>query len=163
MADEKELQQLKKRLLELAGRSYEHGIYTFTPFLGLSEQQAFYEIQRDLAYAGTGMEGGSPLCERKMIRFGAAENLGYEEPYPIACLKVEPVMPKFAEQLTHRDFPGCDHESGNRAEHGRRYIRAGKGGRRVLSGQYGALSYQTTDTGTAYPGKMCRDGGGDGA
>ena len=107
MADEKELQQLKKRLLELAGRSYEHGIYTFTPFLGLSEQQAFYEIQRDLAYAGTGMEGGSPLCERKMIRFGAAENLGYEEPYPIACLKVEPVMPKFAEQLTHRDFLGA--------------------------------------------------------
>ena len=56
MADEKELQQLKKRLLELAGRSYEHGIYTFTPFLGLSEQQAFYEIQRDLAYAGTGIK-----------------------------------------------------------------------------------------------------------
>lgn len=107
MTDEKEVQQQKKRLQELAARSYEQGIYTFTPFLGLSEQQVFYEIQRELDYAGVGMEGGSPLCERKMIRFGTEESLGYEEPYPIACLKVEPVMPKFAERLTHRDFLGA--------------------------------------------------------
>lgn len=107
MADERELQQWKKRLSELAQRSYDHGIYTFTPFLGLAEQQVFYEIQREAAYAGWDMEGGSPLCERKMIRFGLAEHLGYEEAYPILCLKVEPVMVKFAEQLTHRDYLGA--------------------------------------------------------
>lgn len=107
MADERELQQLKKRMTELAARSYGHGIYTFTPFLGLSEQQAFYEIQREVAYAGFGMEGGSPLCERKMIRFGSAALIGYEEAYPILCLKVEPTAPKFAEHLTHRDFLGA--------------------------------------------------------
>lgn len=107
MADERELQQLKKRLMELADRSYQHGIYTFTPFLGLSEQQAFYEIQREVDYAGVGMEGGSPRCERKMIRFGSPDQLGYEEPYPILCLKVEPNAPKFAEHLTHRDFLGA--------------------------------------------------------
>lgn len=107
MADDKDLQLLKKRLLELAGRSYSHGIYTFTPFLGLSEQQAFYEVERDVAYAGYGMEGGSPLCERRIIRFGAPELLGYEEAYPIQCIKVEPLTPKFAENLTHRDFLGA--------------------------------------------------------
>lgn len=107
MADDKDVQHLKKRLLELAGRSYSHGIYTFTPFLGLSEQQAFYEIQRDVDYAGYGMEGGNPLCERKIIRFGSPDILGYEEPYPIRCLKVEPLTPKFAEKLTHRDFLGA--------------------------------------------------------
>ena len=107
MADDKDLQQLKKRLLELAKRSYSHGIYTFTPFLGLSEQQAFYEIQRDVGYAGYGMEGGNLLCERKIIRFGSPDILGYEEPYPIRCLRVEPLTPKFAEQLTHRDFLGA--------------------------------------------------------
>ena len=107
MADEKELQQLKKRLAELAERSYGHGIYTFTPFLGLSEQQAFYEVQRQVSYAGYGMEGGSPLCERRMIRFGSPKELGYEEPYPILCLKIEPLTPKFAESLTHRDFLGA--------------------------------------------------------
>ena len=78
MTDERELLQLKKRLTELARRSYEQGIYTFTPFLGLSQQQAFYEIQQEVAYAGVGMEGGSPVCERRMIRFGSVEHLGYE-------------------------------------------------------------------------------------
>lgn len=107
LTDDQELQQLKKRLLELAQRSYDQGIYTFTPFLGLSEQQAFYEIQREVIYAGFDLEGGSPLCERKMIRFGLTEQLGYEAPYPIQCLKIEPRSPKFAEQLTHRDFLGA--------------------------------------------------------
>lgn len=107
MADDKDLQLIKKRLLELAQRSYNHGIYTFTPFLGLSEQQAFYEVERDVDYAGYAMEGGSPRCERKMIRFGSPDILGYEEAYPIQCLKVEPLTPKFAEHLTHRDFLGA--------------------------------------------------------
>lgn len=107
MSDDKDIQHLKKRMLELANRSYSHGIYTFTPFLGLSEQQAFYEIQRDVAYAGYDMDGGSSLCERRMIRFGSPDALGYEEPYPIRCLKIEPMTPKFAEQLTHRDFLGA--------------------------------------------------------
>lgn len=107
MADDRDLQLLKKRLLELAERSYSHGIYTFTPFLGLAEQQAFYEIQRETAHAGVGMEGGCPLCERKMIRFGSPELLGYEEAYPIRCLRAEPLTPKYAEHLTHRDFLGA--------------------------------------------------------
>lgn len=107
MADDKDLQLLKKRLLELAERSYSHNIYTFTPFLGLSEQQAFYAVQREVAYAGYTMEGGSPLCERRMIRFGLVQALGYEEAFPILCLKVEPLTPKFAEPLTHRDFLGA--------------------------------------------------------
>lgn len=107
MVQERELQQLKKRLLELAQRSYDHGVYTFTPFLGMSEQQAFYEVQGEVAYAGFTMEGGSPLCERVMIRFGRKEYLGYEEAFPIRCLKIEPLSPKFAESLTHRDFLGA--------------------------------------------------------
>lgn len=107
MSDDKELQLLQKRLLELAERSYNNNIYTFTPFLGLPEQQVFYGVQRETAYAGYGMEGGSPLCERRMIRFGSPEILGYEEAYPIQCLKIEPLTPKFAEHLTHRDFLGA--------------------------------------------------------
>lgn len=107
MADDKELQLLRKRLLELAERSYNSGIYTFTPFLGLSQQQVFYEVRQQVSHAGAGMEGGSPLCERKMIRFGSPELLGYEVEYPITCLKVEPLTPKFAQQLSHRDFLGA--------------------------------------------------------
>lgn len=107
MEADKDLQQIRKRLLELADRSYSQNIYTFTPFLGLSEQQVYYEISSQLSYAGCGMEGGSPLCERKMVRFGNEAHLGYEQPYPIVCMRIEPLNPKFAENLTHRDFLGA--------------------------------------------------------
>lgn len=102
--EEKELQQLKKRLLELADKAFSQNRYTYTPFLGLAEQQAYYAVERDVAYAGCQMEGGSPLSERKMIRFG---NPGYEENYPIALVRIFPKTPKFAENLTHRDFLGA--------------------------------------------------------
>lgn len=104
---EKELLQLKKRLLELADKSYNRGIYTYTPFLSLSEQQVFYEVRREVAHAGTCMEGGAAICERKMIRFGCEENLGYDEKFPIVCIEMMPVTPKFADKFTHRDFLGA--------------------------------------------------------
>lgn len=107
MEADKDLQQMKKRLLELAKRSYNQNVYTFTPFLGLSEQQVYHEISGQLSYAGCSMDGGSPLCERKMIRFGDEESLGYVETYPILCLRIEPVNVKFAESLTHRDYLGA--------------------------------------------------------
>lgn len=104
---EKDLSQLKNRLLELAEKSYSRGIYTFTPFLSLSEQQVFHAVSKEVAYAGYGMEGGSPACDRKIIRFGSVENMGYEEAYPIVCLEMRPVAPRFADALTHRDFLGA--------------------------------------------------------
>ncbi len=102
--DTKELQQLKNRLIELAEKAYSRNIYTYTSFLGLAGQQAFYAVEREVSYAGVGMEGGSPLCERKIIRFG---DPGYEEDYPIAAVEIQPRMLKFAETLTHRDFLGA--------------------------------------------------------
>ena len=51
--------------------------------------------------------GGAAGAERVMIRFGDEESLGYEQPFPIAIIKAEPVSPKFAEKLTHRDFLGA--------------------------------------------------------
>lgn len=104
MAEEKELEQLRKRLIELADKAYSRNIYTYTPFLGLAQQQAFYAVEREVSYAGVKMEGGAPLCERKIIRFG---DPGYEEEYPIATVEIMPRTPKFAEKLTHRDFLGA--------------------------------------------------------
>lgn len=104
---EKEQYQLKKRLLELAEKSYSRSIYTYTSFLNLSQQQVLHAIAGEISYAGFGMEGGASVCERKMVRFGSPDNLGYEEEYPIACLEIQPVTPKFADALTHRDFLGA--------------------------------------------------------
>lgn len=104
---EKEIKQFQKRLLELANKSYQQNIYTFTGFLGLSEQDAAYQAERQLSYAGMTFFGGREGAERVVLRFGNPEAFGYEEEFPIALLKIEPVQQKFADELTHRDFLGA--------------------------------------------------------
>ena len=105
MSDEYEL--LKRRLAELARRSYNSGIFTFSDFLGLAEQAAFAEIKSDLGGIPYSTFGGAEGAERVMIRFGSEDELGYSQPYPISTLKIEPLSQKYAERLTHRDFLGA--------------------------------------------------------
>lgn len=98
---------LKKRFRELAQKCYQNNQYTFTGFLGLADAACFYEIERELSYVPHTVWGGSELAERVMIRFGSEELLGYEEPFPIVCLKISPLAEKFADALTHRDYLGA--------------------------------------------------------
>ena len=137
---EKDLLQLKKRLLELADKSYNRGIYTYTPFLSLSEQQVFYEVQKEVAHAGYAMEGGAPICERKMIRFGSVDNLGYEEDFPIVCVEIMPVTPKFADKFTHRDFLGAVMNLGIERSTIEIFLQSRE--RFILSGKYCTLYYK---------------------
>ena len=51
-SDEKEIQQLKNRFHDLAEKSFRQGIYTFTGFLGLSDQDLFWQEEKGLKYAG---------------------------------------------------------------------------------------------------------------
>ena len=105
MTDEAEL--LKKRFTELANRAYNSGVFTFTSFLGLSEQSAFAEIKRSLGSIPYTAFGGAQGCERVVIRFGSEEDAGYEMPFPISVIKAEPASQKYADKLTHRDFLGA--------------------------------------------------------
>lgn len=98
---------LKKRYMELANKSYNQGIYTFTEFLGLNELSIIKEIEPDIRYVGTTIYGGTSDCERVMVRFGSEEELGYVVDFPIVCLVIKPLMQKFADNLTHRDFLGA--------------------------------------------------------
>ena len=107
MNQDKDIQQLKNRLSDLADKSYQQGIFTFSSFLGLAEQDAFHSVERELNYAKPMIWGGHEESERVVIRFGFAEELGYEIPYPISCIHIEPLSPKFAEKLSHRDFLGA--------------------------------------------------------
>lgn len=104
---EKEIQQLKNRFRDLAQRSYRQGIYTFTGFLGLSEQDIFRQQEKELSYAGYTLEGGYPGAERVVIRFGDEERFGYPADFPIVCIHIAPLRQKFAEDLSHRDFLGA--------------------------------------------------------
>ena len=105
--NEKELQQLKRRILELARKSYEHNIYTYTGFLSMAEQDVFYGLVPELKGMAYELYGGRQDVERQMLRFGSMEAPGYEEEFPIVCLSVKPLMEKFADSMTHRDFLGA--------------------------------------------------------
>ena len=105
--NEKELQQLKNRFHDLADRSYSQGIFTFTGFLGLSEQDVFRREEPKLKYAGCTVSGGCRNADRIMVRFGREEELGYQVPFPIVCIHIRPLLQKFADELSHRDFLGA--------------------------------------------------------
>ena len=101
------MELLKKRLAELAEKSYRNNQYLFTNFLNMAEMNAFYEISKEISYVPFTAFGGTPQCERLMIRFGSEELFGYEEPFPIRCIKAEPLIEKFADNFSHRDFLGA--------------------------------------------------------
>lgn len=108
---EKDLQQLKNRFRELADKSYHQNIYTFSGFLGLAEQDIFWQMERELQYAGCRMQGApfqeNDHTDRKVLRFGNPAEFGYEEDFPIVCIHMKPLLSKFADSFSHRDFLGA--------------------------------------------------------
>lgn len=105
--NEKEIQQLKNRFHELADKSFQQGIFTFTGFLGLGEQEVFWREEPALRYAGCRLYGGCQDAERVMVRFGEEAELGYHVDFPIVCICIEPLQQKFAQALSHRDYLGA--------------------------------------------------------
>ena len=103
----KEELQLKNRIRDLADKSFKQNVYTFTGFLGLSEQDVFWQVAGEIKFAKYELWGGLDTSERKVVRFGSMEDLGYEEDYPIVCIHIRPVIEKFADSLSHRDFLGA--------------------------------------------------------
>ena len=103
---DKELQLLEKRFAELADRAWQQNLFVFTGFLSLAEQEVLW---KSAAKAGVHIElyGGTDGAERCMGRFGDPEEFGYEEPFPICAVKIEPLAEKFAENFSHRDFMGA--------------------------------------------------------
>ena len=102
-----ELELLKKRFLELYSKADRGGYFTFSDFLGLSEQSVFSEIIAKIPTSSVTLFGGAGGAERIIVRFGNPEEIGYDAPFPIKCIKVNPLSQKFADKLTHRDFLGA--------------------------------------------------------
>lgn len=107
---------LEGRLSELCKKSYERDIFTFSDFLGLMEQTVLKRATKGFPASHITLFGGAEGCERVMARFGDPEALGWEEPFPIVCLKIAPKSQKFADALTHRDFLGALMHLGFRRE-----------------------------------------------
>ena len=103
----REEEELKRRILDLANRCYQQNQYTFSGFLNAGEQAQIFEMEQELTFVQWEFFGGAGECERRIIRFGSEAQLGYEEPFPISCLTVTPLVKKFADDLNHRDFLGA--------------------------------------------------------
>ena len=98
---------LKRKILDTANRAYQANIYTYTNFLSISELSVYNIMKDKLSFIHSESYGGNPSSERQMIQFGDEESLGYKSEYPIALLLIEPLTPKFAEKLDHRDYLGA--------------------------------------------------------
>lgn len=98
---------MKQRFIDLANTCYHKGHYTFTHFLTLADIDEFYRIKDEISFVGAAFYGGSEFAERQMLRFGDEEMFGYVEDFPICCIHCQPLTPKFAENLGHRDVLGA--------------------------------------------------------
>ena len=96
-------EQIKKRLLELSERSYQRGIYAYSEFLNLAEQDVLSCAVPPNRYR---LWGGYDTAERRVACFGSEALCGYEDSPPVTCLRISPLQQKFADDLTHRDFLG---------------------------------------------------------
>ena len=98
---------IQNRLRDLADRSYTQNVFTFSSFLSLGELSEYYLLEKELHYASPRLYGGYEEAERCLIRFGNPQELGYDQEPPILCIHITPLMEKFADNLSHRDFLGA--------------------------------------------------------
>ena len=89
-----ELQQVKKRLEELAGRSAGRGAYVASEFLTPAEQALLLSLRLPAAFT---LEGGYPQAERRIAWFGSEHTCGWAEAPPLVWLEIAPKSAKFAE------------------------------------------------------------------
>ena len=98
---------LRARLSDLAKRAYQQNVYTYSNFLSPSELAVFQDMSGELSYAGFTCFGGNELCERQVVGFGSEELFGYAGHFPIAVIEITPLIEKFSDKLTHRDYLGA--------------------------------------------------------
>lgn len=91
---------IEKRFYELAARADERCYTTFSDFLNMEEQSKLNKMKLNIPYT---LFGGYDMAERCIAGFGYESN---EAVFPIAIVKAEPAMQKFADKLSHRDILG---------------------------------------------------------
>ena len=102
----KEELMLQKHLIDLSETAYKRDIVTFSDFLNLNELNILHSTPKNMFSANYETYGGYEASERQMVAF-LPDALYYEYSYPVSVLKIVPSAPKFAEQLTHRDYLGA--------------------------------------------------------
>ena len=98
--------QSLRHLYDLYRRAEKQNHYEYSGFLSPAEQAAFLSEppRGGLSYS---FEGGVPAAERRVLICGSEKDFGYPPEPPVRVLSVRPLLEKFAEELTHRDFLGA--------------------------------------------------------
>ena len=104
MTDE---QLLKAHLTDLAKSAYKQNVYTYSNFLSPNELSLLDDIRDDISYISHTCFGGNELSERQVVGFGSEEDFGYPGSFPISVICITPLVAKFSDDLTHRDFLGA--------------------------------------------------------
>ncbi len=94
-----------QHIKDLSKRAVNQNRFVFSDFLTPDEQSTVLSLKRELCEVS--FFGGADGCERVMARFGSADEMGYEVPFPVATIKISPLNIRFAEELTHRDCLGA--------------------------------------------------------
>lgn len=93
-----------RRVRDVSGRG---GRYGYLGFLNEAEASLCRAMARGGSLRPVALYGGYPDAQRCMARFGSAEEMGYEEPWPIARLILKSAGGRFSEELAHRDVLGA--------------------------------------------------------
>ena len=114
MNQEKEILFTKKRMLESAQLAYQKEILVYTDFLGLAEQNLFYNSIKEFPAITYSCYGGTKDAERFCIAFDGREWVSHfqqstieDNYFPIVCICISPSNIKYSEPLTHRDYLGA--------------------------------------------------------
>ena len=98
---------IKRKIIDSANQAYNSNSFSFTNFLSLTELSIYHSLSKELSFIKSKSFGGLETSERKIIRFGSEDDLGYSLDFPIKIIKISPVIPKFSEKLSHRDYLGA--------------------------------------------------------
>ncbi len=96
---------LRKRLTDLSKQAFTKNIVTYSDFLNLNELNILHTTPKDELMTGYETFGGYESAERQMAAF-LPDALYYDYRYPVRVLEITALNPRFAENLTHRDYLG---------------------------------------------------------
>lgn len=115
-SQEKELQFLERRFIELSRTAFQREIITHTDFLNLNEQNILHSLPKNRLFSRYQCFGGYDMAERQMaafipdalyLRYGKEGLLPGETGYPFRTVRIAPVHRRYAEALNHRDYLGA--------------------------------------------------------
>ncbi|SDW01952.1 RNA-binding protein YlmH, contains S4-like domain [Lachnospiraceae bacterium KHCPX20] len=99
---------LKRHFMDVAMRLYERGIPIYTDFLDLHEQGILQSLLPSL-HVSVEFYGGFGYAQRQVAVFLQSDAFFEinDSTYPISALTLKPKNPRFAENLSHRDYLGA--------------------------------------------------------